>query len=85
MNITRPAIKGNAASAHALWALRERSGLSQLRVAGRIGVALNTLRNAERGLGSTRTLSALARLYGVSFETVSGRTPIPTGYVGPEE
>ncbi|MFT3836397.1 MAG: helix-turn-helix transcriptional regulator [Myxococcaceae bacterium] len=48
--------------------IRNRVGLSQVQLAVKSGVSLSTLRLAELGLASGRTLEALARTLEVTVE-----------------
>lgn len=59
--------------------LRNRHGLEQKDVAGRLGVSKLTVGRWERGKGEPQLLDAaqLADLYGVSLEVLAGRVPLP--------
>ena len=52
---------------------RERARLSQVQLAVRARVSLSTLRNAEQGLSTLRTLGALARALGLDVDSLTGR------------
>lgn len=53
---------------------RHRARLSQIVAAVRAGVAVQTVGRAERyGAASTRPLSALAHVYGVTVDELRGR------------
>lgn len=56
---------------------RERTGITQVQVAIRSGLSLSTLRNAERGLATKRTLRLLARVFGVEVDALTGRKEAP--------
>ncbi|MBE2252395.1 MAG: helix-turn-helix transcriptional regulator [Myxococcus sp.] len=58
---------------HRVRAARARAGLTQLQLALRTRLSLSTLRNAERGLFTTATISAIARALGVSVDELIGR------------
>lgn len=66
--------------AAALREARERIPLSQTVASVRAGLSLATLRRAELyGAASTRTLAALARVYGVTVDDLRGRRADSTG------
>lgn len=56
---------------------RERAGLTQVQVAIRSRLSLSTLRNAERGLATKRTLRLLARVLSVGLDTLTERKEAP--------
>lgn len=59
--------------AAAIRAARKNKMWSQVDLAARAGVSLATVRTAEAGLASKRTLSALSRAMGVKFDELTGR------------
>ena len=52
---------------------RIKAGLTKYRLAIRSGLSLGTVRLAEQGIASTRTLAVLARAFGVSVDELTGR------------
>ncbi len=56
-------------------AARLNNKMSQVIASARSGVSLGTIRIAERyGAATTRTLNALARVYGISVDVLRGRS-----------
>lgn len=49
---------------------REAAGLSQVQVAVRTKLSISTVRNAEYGLYTTRTLAAIAKVVGVEVHVL---------------
>lgn len=67
MNSVNADINGSA-RANLLRAARLRAGLTQERLAARSGVCLSTLRWAEKGIASERTLALVAAVLGCEPE-----------------
>jgi len=52
---------------------RIKAGLTKYRLAIRSGLSLGTVRLAEQGIASTRTLNALATALGLTVDELTGR------------
>ncbi len=70
-NVSNSSIDLNLA--RVIEAARKRAGLSKYRLAVRSGLSPNTVRLAELGIASIRTLNALARALEVSVDELTGR------------
>ena len=62
---------------HPIRLARDRAGITQITLSLRSRLSLSTIRNAERGLATKSTLTAIARALGVSVDVVSGRKGNP--------
>lgn len=62
---------------HPIRVARDRAGISQITLSLRAKLSLSTVRNAERGLATKATLTAIARALGVDVDTLTGRKASP--------
>ena len=67
--------------------LREGAGLTQLELANQLGVIPGTIYNWERGYGEPRArqVAELARILGVSADTLLAALPEPADRTAPEK
>jgi transcriptional regulator with XRE-family HTH domain len=63
----------NTKTASPIRAARTRAELTQVQLALCSDLSLTTIRNAERGIATRRTLRAIARVLGVSVDDLTGR------------
>lgn len=52
---------------------RDRAGLTQVALSLSAKLSLGTIRNAERGIATKRTLARVARALGVAVDDLTGR------------
>lgn len=57
--------------ARAIEAARKQARLTKFKTAVRAGLSLTTVRLAEQGVATPRTLAALARVFGVTFDQLA--------------
>ena len=55
---------------------RDKRGITQITLSLWTKRGLSTIRNAERGIATKSTLSAIARALGVSIDTLTGRNEV---------
>lgn len=65
-------MNGDSPGPNPVRAARLRAGLSQERLAAQTGVCLSTIRWAEKGIASERTLALIAGVLGVDIAELRG-------------